>query len=59
MDPKYVVLAILDEPSIPFNFGSNTAAPLVRQIIKQMILLKNLPATIPTIQVTTYPNAVK
>nr|NP_038351.1 peptidoglycan synthetase [Mesostigma viride]Q9MUV9.1 RecName: Full=Peptidoglycan D,D-transpeptidase FtsI homolog [Mesostigma viride]AAF43792.1 putative peptidoglycan synthetase [Mesostigma viride]WKT08202.1 penicillin-binding protein [Mesostigma viride] len=48
-NPQYVILSVIDEPSIPLSFGSNTAGPVVRSIIESLIRIKKIPPSIPTL----------
>ncbi|RLC44626.1 MAG: hypothetical protein DRH44_01725 [Candidatus Coatesbacteria bacterium] len=41
-DPAYLVFVLFDEPEYPF-FGSRVAAPAIKEIITNIILLYNLP----------------
>ena len=42
-DPKYVVLAVIDEPSRPYAYGSTVAVPVVKEIIESLIVIEKIP----------------
>ncbi len=46
-DPRYVVLAVIDEPQGDNAYGSTVAAPLVKQVIESLVVLGGLPPADP------------
>ncbi len=43
--PRYVILIVLDEPSGREYYGSETAAPIFKEIAQQLITLERIPPT--------------
>jgi cell division protein FtsI (penicillin-binding protein 3) len=43
--PRFVVLAVIDEPQGDNAYGSTVAAPLVKQVIESLVVLEGLPPT--------------
>lgn len=46
-DPRYVVIAVVDEPQGSDAYGSTVAAPVVQEIIKSLVSTLGLPPTEP------------
>ena len=40
--PRYVVLAVIDEPVGDNAYGSTVAAPLVKQVIESLVVLQGV-----------------
>ncbi|NJL49102.1 MAG: penicillin-binding protein 2 [Leptolyngbyaceae cyanobacterium SM2_5_2] len=45
--PRYVVMAVIDEPQGDNAYGSTVAAPLVKQVIESLVVLDGLPPAAP------------
>lgn len=44
-DPRYVILAVIDEPQGDVLYGSTVTGPVVKDVIKSLIHIKGIPPT--------------
>ena len=45
-DPRYVVLAVVDEPQRPNAYGSTVALPVAKKIIETLLVIEKIPPSI-------------
>tara|TARA_B100000965_G_scaffold86989_1_gene70496 strand:- start:206 stop:2002 length:1797 start_codon:yes stop_codon:yes gene_type:complete len=45
-DPRYVVLAVIDEPQRPNAYGATVALPVAKKIIETLLVIEQIPPTI-------------
>ncbi len=45
-DPRYVVLAVVDEPQKPHAYGSTVALPVAKKIIETLLVIEKIPPSI-------------
>jgi cell division protein FtsI (penicillin-binding protein 3) len=45
-DPRYVVLAVIDEPQKPNAYGSTVALPVAKKIIETLLVIEKIPPSI-------------
>ena len=45
-DPRYVVLAVVDEPQKPNAYGATVALPVAKKIIETLLVIEKIPPSI-------------
>jgi len=45
-DPRYVVLAVIDEPKKPHAYGATVALPVAKKIIETLLVIEQVPPSI-------------